>query len=104
DRHARIDEEADDGAPDPAGASGDKHWRLVRSCHEDLDLVRGGDWLGRDIRLRRCPKPTKPTTPAATRIAPARTRASSKPRRKEAVARSSACWPADAAATWTWTN
>jgi hypothetical protein len=27
DRHARVDEEVDDGAPDPAGASGDEHWR-----------------------------------------------------------------------------
>jgi hypothetical protein len=27
DRHARVDEEVDDGAPDPAGASADEHWR-----------------------------------------------------------------------------
>src|ERR1700735_4913286 len=57
-------------------------------------------WRGRDTGLPRCRKPTKPTTAAATRIAPARSRASSKPLRKDAVARSSACWPADAA-TWT---
>jgi hypothetical protein len=41
DRHARVCEEAGNGAPDPAGAPGDEHRRHIRSCHEDLNPGRG---------------------------------------------------------------
>jgi hypothetical protein len=39
DRHARVDELADDGAPDPAGRPGDEHRRYSRPCHEDLGVI-----------------------------------------------------------------
>ena len=40
DRDVRVQQEVDDGTPDPAGRAGDEHRR--HSCHEDLNIVCGG--------------------------------------------------------------
>jgi hypothetical protein len=39
DRHARVEEQVDDGAPDPAGRSGYEHRRHSLRPHADLDVV-----------------------------------------------------------------
>jgi len=41
DRHARVHQQVDYGAPNPAGRSGDEHRRHSRPCHEDHDVVGG---------------------------------------------------------------
>jgi hypothetical protein len=41
DRHARVYEQVDYGAPNPAGRPGDEHRRHSRPCHEDPGVVRG---------------------------------------------------------------
>jgi len=41
DRHARVYQQADYDAPNPAGRSGDEYRRHWRPSHEDLDVIRG---------------------------------------------------------------